>query len=219
MNKTFAVIGLGTFGQQLCESIVDESSNIMAIDIDEKAVNKVASFIPHAICCDCTREENLSQLGLNNIDHVIIAIGSNIQATILCTVILKQIGVKNLTVRVDDSYYVPIIKKLGADNIVNPQKLAVQSLSTSLLSRSFTDFYEITENYGVAQLIIEQVQDKKTLQEMNIRGKFNVNILLIKRKGKTFVPSNSDLFFIGDEIIIFGSKHSISKLDHFLSEL
>jgi len=218
MNKSFAVIGLGTFGQQLCESLVDESSNILAIDIDEKAVNKVASFIPHTICCDCTREENLSKIGLHDIDHIIVAIGSNIQATILVTVILKEMGVKDLTVRVDDSYYVPIIKKLGADNIINPQKLAVQSLSTSLLSRSFTDFYEITENYGVAQLKIEKEQDKKTLQEMNIRGRFNVNILLIIRNGKTFVPSNSDVFLGGDEIIIFGSKHTISKLDRYFSD-
>jgi len=218
MNKSFAIIGLGTFGQQLCESLVDESSNILALDIDEKAVNKVASFVPHAICCDCTREENLSQLGLNNIDHIIVAIGSNIQATILCTVILKQMNVKNLIVRVDDGYYVPIIKKLGADNIVNPQKLAVQSLSASLLSRSFTDFYEITENFGVAQLKIEKEQEQITLQEMNIRGKFNVNVLLIIRSGKTILPSNSDTFLAGDEIIIFGSKHSISKLDRFLSD-
>lgn len=218
MNKTFAILGLGTFGQQLCEALAEQNANILAVDIDEKAVNKVASFIPQAVCCDCTREENLEKLGITEFDHVIIAIGNNIQATILMTVILKEMGVKNLTVRVDDTYFAPIIKRLGATTVINPQKLAVQSLSTSLVGESFVDFYEIAENYGVASLKILKVQSAVSLQDMDLRGKYSINVLIIKRGGKIIVPTNKDIFVLGDEVIIFGKKSDISRLDTALCD-
>lgn len=217
MNKSFAIIGLGTFGRQLCESLADGSTNILAVDNNEAAVNAIADIIPHAVYCDYTREENLNKLNLREVDHVILAIGSNMPSTILCTVILKEMGVKDLIVRVDDNYYIPIIKKLGADHVVNPLKLAVQSLSASLLSRSFTDFYDAGENYGVASIHIKNPLEAVPLQDMNVRAKFNINILLIKRGGKTLVPVNTDVFMENDEIIVFGKKASISKFDKSLS--
>lgn len=210
--KNFAIIGLGTFGQQLCEGLSERGVNILAVDRNEKNVNKVASFIPRVVCCDCTIEENLKKLGFADMDKVIIAIGADIKSSILITVILKELGVKHLIVRVDDEYFVPIFKKLGADLVVNPQKLAVQNLSTALLSDGVVDFHAVTKNYGVASVEINKPGASPSLLEMNLRMRYGLNVLLIKRGGTIITPTQSDFFQMGDEVVVFGTKAAIAKL-------
>lgn len=122
MKKEFAVIGLGRFGGSICKALSEEGVEVMAMDIDEDKVNEYAKIASHAVIGDSTDESVLKNLGLRNFDHVIVAIGENIQASILTTLILKELGVNTITVKAQNDYHEKVLSKIGADHIVHPER-------------------------------------------------------------------------------------------------
>ena len=217
VKKDFAVIGLGTFGRQLCKELSDKGANVLALDIDEERVNEVAAFIPQAFCCDCSKEEVLKKLDLGTVDHVIIAIGKNFDAAILITVLLKELGVQKLTVRAEDEYAKKILLRLGADETVNTQELAVSNLCEKLLDDSVKAFYQIGKDYGVATLSFSGKEPSASLAEMNLRTKYALNVLLIKRGGEIISPTAKEHFEPGDSVVVFGKKSAIKKMGKEIS--
>ena len=119
-KKSFAVIGLGQFGISVVEELVGNGMDVIAIDSDEEAVKKIANLLPTVAVANATDEESLKELGIKDVDAAIVAFGSHIEASILTTVILKELGVKSIIVRVDDTYYLSILKKLGATEVIMP---------------------------------------------------------------------------------------------------
>ena len=117
-KKSFAVIGLGQFGISIVEELVGNGMDVIAIDTDEEAVKKISALLPTVAVANATDEEALKELGIKDVDAAIVAFGSHIEASILTTVILKELGVKSIIVRVDDVYYMPIMKKLGATEVI-----------------------------------------------------------------------------------------------------
>jgi len=140
-KKSFAVIGLGQFGISVVEELVGNGMDVIAIDNDEEAVKKVSSLLPTVAVANATDEESLKELGIKDVDSAIVAFGSHIEASILTTVILKELGVKSIVVRVDDPYYLSILKKLGATEVIMPQKAAGIALANRLGNEDFKDFY------------------------------------------------------------------------------
>ena len=130
-KKSFAVIGLGQFGRAVVDELLENGMDVIAIDNDQEAINKVAKKLPTSFVADSTDEEALKELGLKDVDAVIVAYGDNKEASILTTVILREFGIEEIIVRVDDDYYVPIMKKLGATEVITPQKAAGQALANS----------------------------------------------------------------------------------------
>ena len=218
MKKTFAVFGLGQFGMAIVEELARHDADVMAVDIDAERVKKAASFIPSVFIADATDEKALKELDIKNIDHAIIAYGNNIQASILSTVILKEMGVKHLTVRVDNEYYAPILKKLGADEVVAPQKMAGVGLANRMQNASFTDYYSLGNNFSVVQVVVNQDFVAKTIADINPRNTFNVNIILISRKNKTFAPKASDNIEPNDIIFIVGKTKDIEKFNKEIND-
>jgi len=213
MKKTFAVFGLGQFGMAIVEELARQDADVMAIDIDEEKVKKAASFIPTVFIADATDEKALKELDIKNIDHAIIAYGSNIQASILTTVILVEMGVKHLTVRVDNEYFAPILKKLGAHEVVAPQRMAGTGLANRLQNESFTDYYSLGNNFSVVQISINQNFKSQTIANINPRNLYNINIILISRNSKTFAPKATDSIQPGDIIFIVGKTKDIAKFN------
>ncbi len=212
MKKDFAVIGLGTFGRQLCRELSDKNANVLALDINEERVNLVAEFIPQAFCCDCSKEEVLKKLDLASVDHVIIAIGRNFDAAILITVLLKELGVKKLTVRAEDDYAKKILLRLGADETVNTQELAVANLSEKLLDDSVKEFYQLSKDYVVATLSFSGDEPSATLAEMDLRAKYSLNVLMIKRGAEVEAPTPQSRFLPGDSVVVFGKRDALRKI-------
>lgn len=213
MKKTFAVFGLGQFGLSLVEELARHDADVMAIDIDEERVKKAATFIPTVFIADATDEKALKELDIKSVDHAIIAYGNNIQASILTTVILVEMGIKHLTVRVDNEYYAPILKKLGADEVVAPQRMAGTGLANRLQNESFTDYYSLGNNFSVVQISINKNFRPQTIAFLNPRNVFNVNIILINRKTKTFAPKATDNIEPGDIVFIVGKTKDIEKFN------
>ena len=144
-KKSFAVIGLGQFGISIVEELVGNGADVIAIDSDEEAVKRISGILPTVAVANSTDDEALKDLGIKDVDAAIVAYGSHIEASILTTVILRELGVKTIIVRVDDAYYMPIMKKLGATEVIMPQKAAGVALANRLGNEDFKDFYKLDD--------------------------------------------------------------------------
>lgn len=217
MKKSFAVLGLGRFGLKLIEELSIHNVDIIAIDVVEENVVKASEFVSNAFVCDSTNEVALKELGVGNVDHAIISFGSNLQNTILTTIILKELGVPKITVRVDDEFYVPVIKKLGATDIVSPQKIAGVRLANKIVSDTFVDYFNINSEFSVAEISIENDITPLNIQELNPRNRFDVNLLFIERDHISLLPKGSDYIMPNDHIYVFGATTKIAKFNHYVN--
>lgn len=213
MKKDFAIIGLGAFGGALCRELSELGAEIIALDIDEERVNEVADFVTFAYCCDCTKRSSLEKLNLQNVDNVIVAIGDNLEAMILTVILLKDLGVKKITARSEDEGVKRVLTHLGVEEVIDTRQLAVSSLGYRLLSRSVTQYFELTGSHSVATLRYTGEEPSKSLIEMDLRSKFNLNVLLIRRGKKDIIPTKEDCFEPGDEVVVFGTKSAIRRMD------
>ncbi len=208
-KKSFAVIGLGQFGRAIIDELIDNGTDVIAIDNDEEIVKKVAANLPTAFIADSTNEEALKELGVGDVDAAIVAFGGNQEASVLTTVILRDLGVGHIIVRVDDDNFIPIIKKLGATEVITPQKAAGAALANRLGNDDFKDFYKLDGKYSVVSLFINPGFVPKTVKELNSKNLYGVNLVLVKRNNKTFVPGGDDTLLPEDTVFVVGTTKEI----------
>lgn len=217
-QRSFAVIGLGQFGMTIVEELVRLNENVIAIDIDENAVRRAAEIIPTAFVCDSTDEKALKELEIPHVTHAIVCYGDNIQASILTTVILKDFGIDHIVVRMDSEYYIPIIQKLGATEVVTPQRLAGLGLANRLGNDDFLDFYSLGGNYSVVKITVRKDYIPVTIEGLNPRNEFGVNLILISRAGRTFAPKAMDKINPGDIVFVVGTRTDIQDFGDFINK-
>ena len=216
-HKSFAVIGLGQFGRSVVKELVDNGMDVIAIDVNEETAKEVANDLPTTFIADSTDEKALKELGVNDVDAAIVAFGDNQEASVLTTVILRELGVKNIIVRVDDDYYVPIMKKLGATEVITPQKAAGAALANRIGNEDFQDYYKLDSKYSVVSIIINPGFFPTTLREMNPKNVYGVNIVLVRRGSKSFVPGGDDSLLPDDTVYVVGTSKEISTFRSFLN--
>lgn len=209
-HKSFAVIGLGQFGRSVVKELVDNGMDVIAIDINEETANEVAAELPTTFVADSTDEKALKELGVDDVDAAIVAFGDNQQASVLTTVILRELGIKNIIVRVDDDYYVPIVKKLGATEVITPQKAAGAALANRIGNEDYQDYYKLDNKYSVVSIIVNPGFLPTTLKDMNPKNVYGINIVLIKRGSKSFVPGGNDSVLPDDTVFVVGTAKEIS---------
>ena len=210
-KKSFAVIGLGQFGRAVVDELLDNGMDVIAIDNNPDAIAKVSKYLPTAFVADSTDENALRELGIRDIDAVIVAYGDNKEASILTTVILREFGIEQIIVRVDDDYYVPIMKKLGATDVITPQKAAGQALANRLGNEDFKDYYKLDAKYSVISIIINPGFVPVTLRELNSKEVYGVSIVLIMTNNKSFVPGGNDSLLPDDTIFVVGTTRDIKN--------
>ena len=210
-KKSFAVIGLGQFGRAIVDELLDNGMDVIAIDNSDEAINKISKRLPTAFVADSTDEEALKELGINDVDAAIVAYGDNKEASILTTVILRELGVEQIIVRVDDDYYVPIMKKLGATDVITPQKAAGQQLANRLGNEDYKDFYRLDAKYSVISIVVNPGFVPVTLRELNSKEVYGVSIVLIIRNNKSFVPGGNDSLLPDDTIFVVGTTKEIKN--------
>ncbi len=208
-TKSFAVIGLGQFGLALVDELIENGMDVIAIDTSEEAISKISKKLPTAFVADSTNEQALKELGIQDVDAAIVAYGDNKEASILTTVILREFGIEQIIVRVDDDYYVPIMKKLGATDVITPQKAAGQALANRLGNEDYKDFYRLDAKYSIISIIINPGFVPVTLRELNSKEVYGVSIVLIIRNNKSFVPGGNDSLLPDDTIFVVGTTKEI----------
>ena len=210
-KKSFAVIGMGQFGRAVVDELLENGMDVIAIDNNPEAIAKVSKYLPTAFVADSTDEEALKELGIKDVDAVIVAYGDNKEASILTTVILREFGIEQIIVRADDDYYVPIMKKLGATDVITPQKAAGQALANRLGNEDFKDFYKLDSKYSIISIVINPGFVPVTLRELNSKEVYGVSIVLIIRNNRSFVPGGNDSLLPDDMIFVVGTTRDIKN--------
>lgn len=215
-KKLIAVIGLGQFGKAIVEELVENGNDVLAIDSDAERVASIKNILPTVAIADSTNELALTELGFKDVDIAIIAIGAAIDASIVTTALLRDLGVPKILVRVDNDYYIPILLKIGATEVITPQKAAGVGLANRIIDDDYRDFYALDNKYSIVSIEVSENFEPISLMDANPKGNYNVAIVLIKRNGKSFVPGGSDYILARDWVYTVGTKKDIESFASFV---
>ncbi|MGM0873486.1 MAG: potassium channel family protein [Bacillota bacterium] len=214
MKKEFAVIGLGRFGGSICRALSEEGLEVMAIDTDEDKVNEFANVASHAVVGDTTDETVLKSLGIRNFDHVIVAIGDNIQASILTTLILKELGVKDITVKATNDYHEKVLSKIGADRIVHPERDMGRRIAHKIISNNVLDYLELSDEHSIVEIVANERLNGNSIIDLDIRAKYGINIVAMKRNKDIIVsPQANEIIQKNDILIVIGADTDINRFE------
>ncbi|MFD2760601.1 potassium channel family protein [Lentibacillus juripiscarius] len=217
MKRDYAVIGLGRFGGSICQELNQEGMQVLAIDKDEDKVNEFKNIASHAVIADSTDEATLRELGIKNIDHVIVAIGDNIQASILTTVVLTDLDIKKITVKAQNDYHEKILNRIGAHQVVHPERDMGKRIAHNIISNNILDYLELSDDHSIVEVKAGERMRGKTLVDLDIRANYGCNVVAIKRDKEINVsPAADDVLKEGDILIIIGADKDISRFEKHL---
>lgn len=214
MKKSFAVIGLGRFGGSICRTLSNEGIEVLAIDKNEERVNEYAMIASHAAVGDTTDEGILKSLGIRNFDHVIVAIGEDIQASILTTLILKELGVPYITAKAQNDNHEKVLRKIGADHVVHPERDMGVRIANNMISSNVVDYLELSDEYSIVEIVANGKIGGHTIIDLDIRKKYGLNIVAIKRGEDIIVsPQAKETIFANDVLIVIGNDNDIDRFE------
>ncbi|AKG73647.1 potassium channel family protein [Salinicoccus halodurans] len=219
MNKEFAVIGLGRFGGSIVKELREMETDVLAIDIDEERVNEFADIATQSVIGNTTDETVLKNLGLRNFDNVIVAIGDNIQSSILTTLLLKDLGVKKVTVKAQSDYHARVLDKIGADVVVHPERDMGRRIAHRLVSSSVLDYLELSDEHSIVEIYATEKLAEQTLLDLDIRAEYGVSVIAIKRGSDIIVsPDPTVNIKETDVLIVIGTDDDLNKFEKLLNK-
>ncbi len=187
ISKSYAVFGLGRYGTAVAKELASNGAEVLAVDIDEEIVNEAAAEIPFCKCADVTDPEVLRQLGISNIDVVIISMATDLEASVMATMLCKEMGVKTVISKCSSDMNCKILSKVGADKVIFPEQESGIRLAKNLVSSGFVDILEISNDVSMVELEVRPEWENKSLIELNLRKKYSINIVSIIENDKVDV--------------------------------
>ncbi|MCQ6559188.1 potassium channel family protein [Paenibacillus mendelii] len=210
----YVVIGMGRFGSSVATALSNLGFEVLAIDSDEQKIQEIANIVTHAVSADTTDEEALRALGVRNFDVVVVAIGADIQASILTTLILKELGVPRLIVKAQNELHGKVLSKIGADKVVFPERDMGLRVAHHLISPNILDYIELSDDYSILEIKAPAQVVGKNLKQLDIRARFKCNVLAIKTGDKMNIsPYAEDIIHENDTLVIVGKNEDLSNLE------
>lgn len=215
MKQTFAVIGLGRFGTALLKTLVANGQDVLGIDINEKHVNEVRDYATQAVIADAKDEATLRHLDIGSFDHVIVAIGDNMKASVLATINAKEIGAKHVVAKAEDRIHMRVLEKIGADVVIQPEREMGARVARQLLAPNMLNFIELSDNYSLAEIKIANPKFiGKSLDALHVRKKFGLNVIAVRNGQDIIVSPDSDYVLqTGDVISVVGESDMVDDFD------
>ena len=183
-KKTYAVFGLGRYGSAVAKELIDNGMEVIAVDTDQRIVNDAAAYLPVCKCADVTDAEVISRLGIENIDTVVVCMASNLEASVMAVTLCKEAGVKTVIAKCANEMHQKILLRVGADQVVFPEHESGVRLAKNLLSSGFIDMISLSKDVSMVEIDVKNEWLGKNLIELNLRKKYGLNIVAIK-KGET----------------------------------
>lgn len=212
--KQVAVIGLGRFGLSVVQNLCNIGCEVLAIDTDEKQVHKASSYANYAVQADVMDESTIRSLGLRNFDYVVVAIGTDIEASVIITLNLKEAGVKRVIAKAQSDTHGKILLKAGADRVVFPERDMGARLAKSIVSSNILDYIELSPEYSILEISVPDYFIGKNLRDLNIRDEFGFNVIALKRgKNIKVSPRADDILAEDDVMVVVGKNTDLAKLD------
>ncbi len=211
--KQFVVAGLGRFGSSVARNLSEKGFDVLVIDVDEEKIQNISDIVTHAVEADATDKDALNTLGVRNFDVAVVSIGTNVHANILATLILKEVGVPYVVSKAQDELHGKVLDKVGADRVVFPERDMGARVAQNLISANVLDFLEFAPDYSVVEIIATPNMVGKTLDELKLREKYNVNVMAIKRREDlNLSPGANDKILEDDILIVIGKNDNIDKV-------
>ena len=212
--KQIAILGLGRFGRALARTLVEMGHDVMGVDANEAVVEKMAPVLTNCVQADVMDEQTLLSLGVTNFDIVVVGIGnSDMQASIFTTLMLKEMGVEHVVCKVSSNKHARILLKLGADRVVYPERDMGMRFAHSIAQSDVLEFIELSEEYSMMEINAPKYLIGKSFKESDVRSKYNINIVAIKRGKKIMVnPSPDAVLEQGDVLLAIGETQALTKL-------
>lgn len=215
-RKSFAVIGMGRFGQSVVEELIRKDADVLVIDKNPDRIAMMSKIATHAVTLDSTDVVSLKEVGIQSIDHVVVAIGKDLQSSILTTLVLKDLGVARVTVKVQNAYHQKVVEKLGADEIIQPEQLSGKRLASKIVSDNVLDYIDLNETHSFIVVHATKKIIKSTVINLDVRNKFNINIVAIRRDGKIIIPTPANTINADDQLLLIGSNVDLGKFNSWL---
>lgn len=212
--KQVAVIGLGRFGSSVARTLAGAGCEVLAVDVDETRVKAIADEVTDAVRANALEEETLRALGLRNFEVVIVAIGHDIKASILVTVLLKEMGVPKIVAKAQDEVHGKVLHKIGADVVVFPERDMGVRLAHTLISRDVIDEIQLSTEYSILQMVAPHPFLGRTLRELELRQRFSLTVLAIRREDRIIVSPDADqVLEEGDILVVLGQPDKLERLN------
>lgn len=213
MKQSYAVFGLGNYGKAVAKELVENGVEVLAVDINEDIVNDAAMEIPYCKCADITDAEVIKRLGIANVDVVIIAMATNLEASVMATMLCKEIGVKTVIAKCSSEMNYKILSKVGADRVVFPESESGIRLAKSLLSSGFVDIIELAKDVSMVELDVRTEWEGRSLLELDLRRKYSINVVaIIQENGINVNIDPEEPLKTSMKLIVIANRSKLSKL-------
>lgn len=216
-DKQYVVLGLGIFGSTVATTLASGGKEVLAIDHDLTCVERVADRVTKAVQADTTDIDQLRALGIQDFDVAIVAIGDQLEASILTVMNVKELGVKYILAKAKNKQFMQILKKVGADKVVRPEKDMGTKIAKSFLRNNIVDLVEIEGGYSVVEMLAPNQWIGKTIKSLNIRAVYDFNVIGIRKNGEKQLKMsiNPDaLIEEGDHFLLVANTKNIEKFDY-----
>lgn len=207
-NKQYVVLGLGVFGSTIAKTLSQFEQEVLAIDKDVECVERVADFVTKAVVGDITDKDFLADLGISEFDVGIVAIGDHLEESILGVMNLKELGVNYIVAKAKNKRFMQVLEKVGADRVVRPEKEMGLKIARNLLRKNITDLIQLDDTYSIVEMKPAKQWIGKSLMNLDLRKKYNINILG-KRNKETYKLE----FFIDPSYIVEEDDHFLLVAD------
>lgn len=216
--KRVGIIGAGRFGLALAESLANAGLEVILIDRNRPAMQTASEFAT-ALQGDATQPHVLEEAGFGECDLAVVAIGSNIEASMMVTANCKELGITNVVAKATSELHGKILRRIGADSVIYPDRDSAHRLAMSIANHNVIDFFEVSEGYSIAEIATPEDIRGKTLAEADLRKRTGVTVLCIRRPAadakkprKVIVPQADDVLNADDRLIVFGETRKLDSL-------
>jgi trk system potassium uptake protein TrkA len=213
MRKVFGVIGLGRFGFHVARTLAEGGAEVIAVDKNEEKVRQVSEFVTRAYIADALDEKALEEAGMFNADTVVISIGENVEASILVAVLLIGRGVRDIVAKAVNPLHGEVLRRVGVPRVVYPEREMAVRLARSLLITGIIEEVPLAPGLNLYEIEAPPKITGKTLRDLDLRNRYGINVIAIKRKGRVIPnPSADDRIERGDVILLLGSDEALHRL-------
>lgn len=214
MKKQYAVIGMGRFGSSVAESLNRLGFEVLAVDRSEERMQAISESVTHAIQADSTDEDALKTIGIRNFDVVVVAIGQDIQASIMTTLILKEMDVPMIIVKAQNELHGKVLAKIGADKVVFPERDMGKRVAHNLMSPNILDYIELSDDHSIVEIQVKEAMVGYSLRQLDIRARYRCNVMGIKQDQRMNIAPNADeMLKDGDVLVVVGQNADLAQFE------
>lgn len=211
-KKSILVIGMGRFGKHLAMKFQDTGNTVMAVDKNENVMAELAPRLENIMVADCTSEAFIQTLGIGNFDICYVAIGENFEASILITSFLKRYGAKRIVTKAARDIQIEILKRVGADEVIYPERELAEKIAVRHSSLSIIDCLPLSEEYSIYEIEVPEEWIGKSIGDLNIRRKYHLNILTVNNASVHPMPEADHVFSAKEQIVLLGTEQNVLKV-------